>query len=287
MSSISRELKRRVCVLTMRSPNGKNTLTRKFFDELGKQIREANQDQGVGSILITGYDHIFSAGADLKEVFLPRIRGELPLVENDNFTGGMDLLNYDWLELLAQSKPIITAINGYAVGGGITAFLNSDILICNQSASFHFPFVKLGIVPEMGATKTLSDRVGLARAKHIILTSETLDAEQAVRDRLVDKYFPDDQLFDQAFSIAADIAQAPEHSLKASKSLLDDNLHNIDNDQLWRRESEILRQCFQHPDHHEAINAWLEKRQPHFSSAKARIPPSTASDNSNQAETSS
>lgn len=253
-----------VALITMVAPDGRNSLDAVFVQELVNAIVAANEDERVGALLITGQDSAFSAGGDMAKTFLPKMRGAVPYDEDDRFTGGLSLLPLDWVQLLRDSKPIVVAFNGYAVGGGVTFFLPADVLVASENASFHFMFAKLGLVAEMCSTKYLPARVGFGRASEILLRARTVGAEEALSIGLIDHLFPRDTLVDEALAIAKSIAANPPTMLKLSKQLLDNNYLETDGDKVWQRESEALKLCFGLAEHKEAVNAFLEKRSPDF-----------------------
>ncbi|MAZ90006.1 MAG: enoyl-CoA hydratase [Cellvibrionaceae bacterium] len=261
---IAYEIVDRVGTITMQSSNRRNSLTVAFVKELGDLIKQANDDNRVGSILITGQEGAFSAGGDMSELFYPRLNGDEPYAQDDPYTGGLGLLSVDWTRLMRDSKPIVVAFNGYAVGGGMTFFLAADVLVASPKASFHFVFTQVGIVAEMCSTKYLPARVGFGRASELLLQARTIDGNEAKTIGLVDYLFDHDKLFDESLAIAKQIAKQPPSMLKMTKKLLDQNYLETDTDKVWKRESDALKNCWANPEHKEAINAFLEKRAPNF-----------------------
>lgn len=253
-----------VGIITMQSSNLRNTLTIAFVKLLGDIITQANADDAVGALLITGQEGAFSAGGDMSELFYPRLNGDEPYAEDDIYTGGLGLLSIDWTRLMRESKPVVVAFNGYAVGGGMTFFLAADVLTASPKASFHFVFTQVGIVAEMCSSKYLPARVGFGRASELLLQARTADGTEAKDIGLVDYLFEHDDLLKESLKIAKKIASQPPSMLKMTKQLLDQNYLETDTDKVWQRESHALSQCWSNPEHKEAVNAFLEKRKPVF-----------------------
>lgn len=169
--SIDYSISDSVALIAMVAPNKRNTQSVSFVGELIEALVTTNNDSSVGAIVVTGQDGAFSAGGDMKELFLPKMRGEVPYDDSDDYLGGLGLYAIDWVQLVRNSKPIVVAFNGYAVGGGITSFLPADVLVASEQASFHFMFTKPGIVAEICSTKYLPARVG--RIARVFFTRRT------------------------------------------------------------------------------------------------------------------
>ncbi|MGV6807008.1 MAG: enoyl-CoA hydratase/isomerase family protein [bacterium] len=249
----------KVAIITLASPDEVNTLSVASVKEWIGAIELANADENVGAILFTSGSKMFSAGADMKTLFLPKASGEEPYVDSDNFTGGLDLFSTDCVTLIRESKPVITAVNGHAVGAGITFFLASDVLIASDRANLHFSFVKLGLVPEICSTKYLPARVGFGRASEILLGGRTVAAAEAKEIGLVDYLFSHDEMLEEAKKIASNIASSPVPMLKMTKQLLDQNYLETDIPTVWKRESDCLRACFGMEEHKQAVAKFLKK----------------------------
>ncbi len=248
-------------VALIRLNDGKmNTMSVDSVREWVDAIELANSDDAIGAIVITGEGRAFSAGADMQGLFLPKMRGEEPYDDDDHFLGGLALLPTDWTTLLRESKPIVAAFNGAAVGGGVTAFLGADVLVASEKASFHFPFAKLGIVPELCSTRYLPARVGFGRASEILLSGRAVGAQEALDIGLVDYLYGAEEMLDEALKIAASIAGNPVPMLRMIKQLLDENRLEADTAKVWRRESDALRECFSMPEHKEAVESFLSKK---------------------------
>lgn len=248
----------RVAVISLGTADGKNRLSAPFMADLVAAIKEANDDVDVGCIIVSAKGRIFSAGLNMEEVLLPKVLGKEAYVEDDPFTGGLGIFDEDWTTLLRKSKPLIVAFNGPAIGGGITIFLAADILIAADEASFSFPFVKLGAVPEACSTKYLPARVGFGRASEILLRGRSVDSQEAKEIGLIDERVPAQQLMERAMEIAKPIANTPTTMTTLTKQLLSDNCQEQEVSNVWHRESDALRACFSSSD----FNAVIAKMRP-------------------------
>ena len=248
----------RVATITLATPDGKNRLSAQMMSEAASAIKQANSAEDIGCILITAKGRLFSAGINMEEVLLPKVIGKEAYIENDPFTGGLGIFDEDWTALLRNSKPIVVAFNGPAIGGGITVFLAADVLIASEDASFSFPFVKLGAVPEACSTKYLPTRVGFGRASEILLSGRSVDSKEAEKIGLIDHLVPAQQLLTRATDIASSIASTPTTMTTLTKQLLSDNCMEQDTSQVWRRESDALKACFESSD----FDAVIKKMRP-------------------------
>ena len=168
----------------------------------------------------------------------------------------------------SSDKPIVAAINGPAVGLGITLILPMDQLLASTQASFSLRFVKLGIVPELASSHFLGMRMGFGQASELLLTGKTLNAEEAVRIGLVDKLVQPDQLLAAAHEMALAMGNNPQSSLRMIKQLLTENFNEADCALVQQREFDALATCYASAEHKEAVDAFLHKRKPDFRAAR-------------------
>jgi len=248
-----------VAVITLNRPEVLNALTPALIGEWEAALQRANEDAEVGAILVTGAGKAFCAGADLENWFLPFTRGEQAYIEEDQRLGGLGLIQ-DWIELTGKSKPLIAAVHGAAIGGGITMLLPFDVIYAADNAIFSFPFARVGIVPEYCSSHFLSARVGLGRASEWMLSGRKIDAQEAERSGLINRVVPADKLLEQAMATAQNLAKVPSRMARMTKSLLRRNLAETDIGKVWQRESDALRECFVSPEHHAAVQAFLSSR---------------------------
>jgi enoyl-CoA hydratase/carnithine racemase len=252
-----------VSVITLARPEKLNAWTPTMADEQAHAIEAANADGSIGAIVMTGAGRGFCAGADMDATFRSRIDGTDPGRDTAGGVGGMPA-GLDWVALLRRSKPIVCAVNGAAVGIGVTMCLPADQIVASTAAKFGMGFIKMGLVPELASTRLLAARVGVGRASDLFLSGRLILADEAHRIGLVDRLAEPDELLDAALGIAASYAANPDLQLRMTKQLLTDNIVETDLGLIQRREQELLAECWRSPEHKEAVQAFLEKRPPVF-----------------------
>jgi 2-(1,2-epoxy-1,2-dihydrophenyl)acetyl-CoA isomerase len=226
--------------------------------ELESQIRAWNEDPGVGAIVIAAQGRAFCAGADLNW-FAERAATNQSGAGEQLQRGGVNLTT-----LLRRSKPTVAAINGFAVGVGLTMVLPCDVRIAATGAQLSIRFVKMGLMPELGSTRLLAQIVGLGHATEMCLTGRMVGADEALRMGLVTAVTEPEGLFDTALAKAQEIAENPTGAVMMIKELLAKNPLEPDLEAVMEREGlrdQIARRL---PDHVEAVTAFREKRPPQF-----------------------
>lgn len=257
---ISEERRDNVLLLTLNRPEKLNAWTRTLNRELQQALRRANEDPAVGAIVITGAGRGFCAGADIEESFhAPLQAGEQPALN-----GGEKPGDSQWVDLLRASKPIVAAINGVAVGIGITMVLPADVILVSDRARIGLFFVRMGLVPELASSHFLVQRVGFALASEMCLTGRLYEAADLEGTGLFNRMVPHEELLDEALSMAATMAAKPAPSARMIKDLLTRNGTCEDLAAVGRREHEALAAAYRTPEHHEAVAAFMEKREPDF-----------------------
>ena len=262
---ITFERKGRVGVITLSRPEKLNAWTPRMMAEYRDAIARGNADPEVGAIVMTGAGRAFCAGADIGAVFNAQIEGKDNAVRPERSAGAEDYLTF----LRRMPKPTIAAINGAAVGVGITQVLPFDVRIAGRDARIGFFFVRMGLVPELGSSHFLPRLVGSGRALEWCLTGRMIAAEEAHAGGLVTEVVATAALLDRAVALGEELAARPLDSVRLIRSLLDRNAHEADIAEVQRREGEALREAYASPEHHEAVKAFLEKRKPDFSRARA------------------
>lgn len=226
-----------VALISFNRPASRNAWTVATARETIAAIRRANASADIGAIVLTGEGTVYSAGADIKAPPEPRDeKGRRPTP--GSLMMGRDELN--WLKLLLESKPTIAAVNGPAVGLGATHILSADIRIAADTASFSFPFLRLGAMPECGATALLGRLIGYGRAADISLRAATVSAEEALRIGLVTALYSSETLREEAIAIAARIASFPAQQVKLTKQMLWENSGEFDANEIMLRESKTF-----------------------------------------------
>jgi len=263
MALIRIETRDEVRLITLDRPERLNAWTPAMADEIAGVITHANADPDIGAVVMTGAGRGFCAGADMEETFGKRIAGTDPGVDTDTGYGGMSA-GLDWVQMCQSAKPLVAAVNGACVGIGLTQILPFDVIVAGESARFGMGFIRVGLVPELASTRMLAERVGPGRARALALTGDLWPADQAFRFGLVDFLTPDDELLNDALSLAGRIAANPGRPVQWTKELLTQNALEPDNALVQDRETELLRLCWASEEHAEAVAAFTEKRGPVF-----------------------
>jgi 2-(1,2-epoxy-1,2-dihydrophenyl)acetyl-CoA isomerase len=240
-----------VVVLTLNRPERLNAWTPRMTYELTEAIVAAEEDASVGAIVITGAGRGFCAGADVEAVFEAQIEGDA--------SAGVMEHERDWVDLLRSTKPVVAAINGPAIGLGMTMVLPCDRLVAARGAKLSVRFVKMGLVPELASSLFLPARCGLGVASDLMLSGRTLLAEEALPLGLVDEVVEPDELLDVAIARARSYGETPAPAVRWIKELLTLNANETDTKLAQRRELERLVQAYATPEHKAAVAAFLKR----------------------------
>ena len=170
---ITYEVRNEVAWITLNRPEKLNAWTPYMAGEQADAIERANADRNVGAIVMTGAGRGFCAGADMEATFRTRIDGVDPGNDTAGGVGGMPA-GLDWVAFLRRSKPIVCAVNGAAIGIGVTMCLPADQIVASTSAKFGMGFIKMGLVPELASTRLLAARVGFGRASDLFLSGRII-----------------------------------------------------------------------------------------------------------------
>ncbi|KAF2673130.1 enoyl-CoA hydratase mitochondrial precursor [Microthyrium microscopicum] len=200
-----------VGLVTLNRPKALNALSSPLFKELNQALKDFSADESIGALVITGSEKAFAAGADIKEM------KDLSLAD----AYGKDFIEM-WSDLTTfLKKPLITAVNGYALGGGCELAMMGDILYCSTTATFGQPEIKLGVIPGAGGSQRLTAAIGKSRAMELILTGDTFTGKQAGEWGLAAKVFETPaECLDGALSTAAKIASFSQLAVKAAKEVV-------------------------------------------------------------------
>ena len=268
--TITCEQRGEVLLVTLNRPERLNAWTPEMGEELATAIGSANDDPGIGAVVLTGAGRGFCAGADMQDTFSKRISGEDPGAGTEAGFGGMSA-GLDWVQLCRSSKPLIAAVNGACVGVGLTQILSFDVIVSSRAARFGMGFIKVGLVPELASTRLLAERTGPGRARALALTGDIWPAEEAFRSGLVDYLVEPEKLADEALALATRIAANPGRQVQWTKELLTQNALETDTRRIQERESEMLRRCWVSAEHAEAVAAFVEKRPPVYPPRAAKL----------------
>ncbi len=247
--------------ITLNRPERLNAWTYQMGAELADALERANEDDEVIAMVVTGAGRGFCAGADVADVFKAQSEGAIP---------ARDDRPRDWVGLVRSSKPMVAAINGAAIGVGLTQVLPMDYLIASTSAKLSVRFVKMGLVPELASSRFLGLRLGFGQASELMLSGRTVEAAEALQLGLVDRVVAPDELLPTATAVARGMGENPQAALQMIKRLVTENITESDLGLVQRREIEALQQCYASAEHKEAISAFLEKREPDFRGARGK-----------------
>lgn len=222
-----------VALITYDRQERRNAWNVPMYREVVAAVERANAAEPIGAIVITNAGPVFCAGTDLKAAAEPRDPVTGRVVNVATLSMAQD---HSWLHLMSRSKPVVAAVQGAAVGLGVTHILAADIRVGSQSSTFSFPFVSLGLMPELGATALLPRLVGYGRAVDLCLTAAKIDAAEAERIGLITRIFPDESLVNDAVALASRIAGYPPLHVRLTRELLDANATVADKNAFLQKE---------------------------------------------------
>jgi enoyl-CoA hydratase len=249
------EVTNHVATLTINRPRALNALNLETLEELKDYFTAVQSDPETKVVIVTGAgEKAFVAGGDLS-VMAPLD----PMPARASARLAQSVLN-----LIEQgTRPVIAAVNGYALGGGCELAMACDIRIAAETARFGQPEVNLGIIPGWGGTQRLPRLVGKGRALELLLTGEMIDAAEALRIGLVNRVVPADRLLAEARALAARIAGKGQVAVRLAKEAVVNGLE-MESLRAAACEADLFALCFATEDQKEGMRAFLEKRPAHF-----------------------
>ncbi len=240
-----------VATITVSRPQALNALNSRFFQEMDSLIEEMSRRDEIKALIVTGDGKAFAAGADIAEM-APKTQAE-----GREFSR-LGQKTFRSLELLA--KPVVAAVNGFALGGGLELALACDFRISSSKAKFGQPEVGLGVIPGYAATQRLPRLIGLGNALYLLLTGEMIGAEEALRMGLVQKVVEPDSLLPAALELARTISAKGPRAVRLAKEVARRGLL-MDFEAGCALESEMFGSLFGN-EAAEGMRAFLEKRPP-------------------------
>lgn len=251
---IVEKLENGVGVITLNRPEAYNALCTPLLDEVSKAIKDFDEDSLIGAIVLTGGNKVFAAGADIKELATL----DFASAYNNEF------VKKEWQVLEKHNKPIIAAVAGFALGGGCEMSLLCDITICDTTAKFGQPEVKIGTMPGAGGTQRLTRAIGKSKSMYLCLTGDMIDANEAKNYGLVANVVEEGKVIEEAIKIASKIASMSQPVVR----LIKESVNNAYESSLqagleFERKSFYTTLALE--DRTEGMNAFVEKRKANFS----------------------
>ncbi|MBW2941361.1 enoyl-CoA hydratase-related protein [Zhongshania aquimaris] len=208
-NEILTSLSENILTITLNRVQKKNALSYAMYDSLIQLLNDAEENRGIKVVILTASGDYFTAGNDIGAF---QNSAEMPYNEKSSF---------HFMNTLASfKKPIIAAVNGHAIGIGVTLLLHCDLIYASDSCSFKMPFLTLGLVPEFASTMILPERLGRAKAVELLMIGDQFDSNQAVSLGIVNKALPADELLSYAYHNAQILASKPTAALLATKRLM-------------------------------------------------------------------
>jgi enoyl-CoA hydratase/carnithine racemase len=259
-STIETRLENRVLTVTLNRPDRLNAFNTQMLQELLAAFDEIDANDEVRAVIVTGAGRAFCAGADLGTGGQTFDSSRQETIEDHRDGGGLLTLR-----IFECRKPVIAAINGPAVGVGVTMTLPMDVRLASTSARMGFVFAKRGIVPEAASSWFLPRIVGISQAMEWVSTGRIFQAEEALAGRLVSRVLPPDELLPAARALATEIAENTSAvSVALSRQLLWRMLGADHPMEAHRIDSKAIFSMGRSPDAYEGVSSFLEKRPPHF-----------------------
>ncbi|UCD78112.1 MAG: enoyl-CoA hydratase/isomerase family protein [Desulfobacterales bacterium] len=243
------ENKENVAIITFNRPNRLNAINEALIKGLIRQLQTAQNDSDAQSVILTGEGRAFCAGEDLKETSSGK--------SFEQWTIEVDGLQDVQRVILGLGKPMIAAVNGYALGGGLEFALSCDIRIAAEDAVFGFPETGVGLTVTTAGTKLITQIVGLGKAKELILTGRFVDAHEALAIGLVNKVVASEELLDQSLEMCRLINKRSPLALKLSRIAIDQGMH-ASFEQILELEASHLLTCINSDGQQELVDKKLK-----------------------------
>ena len=246
------EARGRIGLVTLNRPQALNALNEALIAELNDALAGFESNPEIGCTVITGSEKAFAAGADVKEM------AEKTYVESylGKFLDG-------WTRISETRKPVIAAVSGFCLGGGLELAMMCDFIIASETARFALPEITLGIMPGAGGTQRLPRFIGKAKAMDLILTGRMMDAAEAERSGLVARVVPPEKLLEEALAAATRIASYSQPIVMMAKETVN-RAQETSLAEGARFERRVFLAMFATEDQKEGMKAFIEKRKPDF-----------------------
>ena len=248
-----------IATITLNRPEKFNAMTTEMWRELPRLIKEVSNDDRLKVLIITGAGRAFCAGSDAGRL-MSRITEQKPKKTQKDLTAP---LGAEVLCLAKLKKPTVAVINGVVAAAGISITLACDIRIASDQAKFVLAWVKMGLIPDGGATYFLTRLLGSSKTLELAFTGNSIDAAEAERIGLVNKVVPHDELMAVAKELATTIAEGPPIAIELmKKGVYRALLHDLESQLDFESYAQGI--CRQTEDHKEGVQAFMQKRKPEF-----------------------
>lgn len=251
--TITVEIDDYVALIRLNRPEALNALNAQILSELSAALLDADANERVRCIVLTGSEKAFAAGADIKEMSQ---KSFVDVFRSDLFTAPTDAI-------LRVRKPIIAAVAGYALGGGCELAMTCDFIIAADTAKFGQPEINIGVIAGIGGTQRLTRFVGKSKAMEMNLTGRFMDAEEAERSGLVSRVVPAAKLIPEAMAAARKISEKSQMAVMMAKEAVNRSYETTLREGLLF-ERRLFHSMFATEDQKEGMAAFLEKREPQF-----------------------
>ncbi len=246
------ETKDKVGLVTLNRPQALNALNEALIAELNEALSAFEADPAIGCTVITGSEKAFAAGADVKE-----------MAEKTYISSYLGQFLDGWTRLSETRKPVIAAVSGFCLGGGLELAMMCDLIIASETAKFALPEITLGIMPGAGGTQRLPRFIGKAKAMDLILTGRMMDVAEAERSGLVARVVAPEKLLDEAMAAATKIASYSQPIVMMAKETVN-RAQEVSLTEGARFERRLFLSMFSTEDQKEGMKAFIEKRKPEF-----------------------
>lgn len=249
-----------IAVFTHANPTHRNALTQALRQDYSEMIDRVRTDDTIKALVLIGSGGSFCAGADIRAM-RDRITGVTPERDAGDAARGRILRLHDWLERLRGLEiPVIAAVDGPAFGAGFSIALAADFIVASRTATFSMVFNRLGVLPDMGAIHILPRLIGLAKARDLLMTARSVEAQEALELGLVYQVCDSDSLRDASLELAGRFALAPQPAMGLTKRLLSRSF-DMDYGTFVDMEGCAQSACATSADHQDAVLRFLD-RQP-------------------------
>ena len=242
----------RVGLITFNRPQAMNALNNQLMRELMDALESFDKNEDIRSMVISGNEKAFAAGADIKEMADKSIH---------------QMMDTDHVAVFGRirtiRKPVIAAVSGFALGGGCEVALSCDMIVASESARFGQPEITIGVIPGAGGTQRLTHTVGKAIAMEMVLNNRMLSAQEALQYGLVNRVVPVSDTLNEALKLAEEIAGRAPLAVAAAKKMINQSYERFLSDGL-AQEKQVFYNLFASEDQKEGMKAFIEKRKPEW-----------------------